>query len=101
MSDAAFISLARAATLWPAPEGQPVHSRRVRRAIEEGKPSRRCPGESIKLQAVHNGSAWLTTEAWIQAYLEQLSADRGGKPAVRDRQQRARLSPSRATQEHW
>jgi hypothetical protein len=96
-----YLRLFEAAKVWPSPDGARVHPRKVRRAIEEGKPSRRCPGENIRLRALHNGAMWLTTLAWIEAYLEEISADRGAKRIGQDRRARLQVAANRQTVEHW
>ncbi len=88
-----FLRPAAAARFWPN-SGKPPHPSKIVRAILKPKASRKRPGEVIALRAVRDSQGWLTTEEWIQEYLEALTADRLGRPvrapSVQMRADRAR-----------
>jgi hypothetical protein len=61
-----------------ADEDRPPHSARITRLIVHGTPSRRRPGERIRLRAIRDSKGWLTTREWIEAYVSDVTADRLG-----------------------
>jgi hypothetical protein len=69
----------QAARLFPRVEGEPPpHAVRITRLITEGTPSRRRPGDRIRLGAIRDSKGWLTTREWIEMYVADMTADRLG-----------------------
>jgi hypothetical protein len=91
----AYLSLAQAARVFPHEGDNHPHPAKITRAIQLGKPSKRRPGERIKLRAIHDGRRFLTTEAWISEYVAALAADRGAYAPVPGLQMRAQAARAR------
>jgi hypothetical protein len=95
-----YLSASQAARLWPS-DGQQHQPAKVIRAILKGKPSRRRPGESIKLRGLHDGRRWLTTMQWVEEFLSAVSTDRGAHAPVPGLKARAQAARARLAAKGW
>src|SRR4051794_11661958 len=72
---------AKTAKMFPSFRGdRPTHSATVVRWMVEGV--RLKDGSRLKLEAVRLPSGWVTTPSAVQRFIEALTADRSGEPAL-------------------
>ena len=94
-----YRSLSQVARRLPPNRGnKPVHPATLTRWILEGVVL--SDGSRIKLRAVRFPSAWLTTDTWVEDFLEAITADRmGEKPAPIPARERNIRTPAKRRRE--
>jgi hypothetical protein len=91
-----YFPLSKAVRFWPGEK--PASVKKLKHAILVGKRSRRDAGAVIRLEAVHDGSRFLVTEAAIREFIDAVTFDRSGPAA---RQQKRINRALRTTVNQW
>ena len=70
-----YLRPAQAARHFPH-DGRPPHPSKITRLIIRGVISKARPGERIRLKGIRAPQGWLTTAAWVEQYIAELTQDR-------------------------
>jgi hypothetical protein len=67
-----FLRPAQAARHFPH-DGRPPHPSKITRLIIRGVISKARPGERIRLKGIRAPQGWLTTAAWVEQFIAELT----------------------------